>query len=63
MSLSSVNSFVVLKNLNDTVLEGSIVETVSASTNSDINSFGYRTKPKKICDRIRNCDFGNRNQT
>ena len=37
MSLSSGSSFVVLKNLNDTVLEGSIVETVSASTNSDIN--------------------------
>tara|TARA_R100001510_G_C7631580_1_gene190324 strand:- start:160 stop:1428 length:1269 start_codon:yes stop_codon:yes gene_type:complete len=37
MSLSSGNSFVVLKNLNDTVLEGSIVETVSTSVKPDVN--------------------------
>ena len=34
---SSGNSFVVLKNLNDTILEGSIVEAVSSSTNPDVN--------------------------
>lgn len=36
MSFSSSNSFVVLKNLNDVILEGSIVESVSESTQSDI---------------------------
>jgi hypothetical protein len=37
MVSSSGNSFVVLKNLNDTILEGSIVEAVSSSTNPDVN--------------------------
>ena len=37
MVSSSGNSFVVLKNLNDTILEGSIVEVVSSSTNPDVN--------------------------
>jgi hypothetical protein len=35
--LSSVNSFIVLKTLNDTILEGSIVEPVSIGSTSDIN--------------------------
>ena len=37
MVSSSGNSFVVLKNLNDTILEGSIVEGVSNSINPDVN--------------------------
>ena len=37
MVSSSGNSFVVLRNLNDTILEGSIVEAVSSSTNPDVN--------------------------
>jgi hypothetical protein len=35
--LSSGNSFVVLKTLNDTILEGSVVEPVSAGSTPDIN--------------------------
>lgn len=35
--MSSVNSFVVLKTLNDTILEGSIVEPVSIGSTPDIN--------------------------
>ena len=37
MSLTSGNSFVVLKTLNDKILEGSIVEPVARSTSTDVN--------------------------